>query len=107
MGTGFRVTDVVIVGEPVEGGVGVTEPAGLGEERPSGMEMGTAELGVVAIDVGAVEAERRLVLDADMGVYGEAREYGELSVILADFGGTSGGLLPDRRRVPEAFRVMR
>jgi len=54
--------------------VGVTEPAGLGEERPSDMERGIAELGVVAIDVGAVEAERRLVLDADMGVYGEARE---------------------------------
>jgi len=54
--------------------VGVTEPVGLGEERPSAMESGMAELGVVAIDVGAVEAERRLVLEADMGVYGEARE---------------------------------
>jgi hypothetical protein len=57
-----------------EGGVGVTERASLGEERPSGMEIGMAELGVAAIDVGAVVAERRLVLDADMGVYGDARE---------------------------------
>jgi hypothetical protein len=38
------------------------------------MEIGMAELGVAAIDVGAVVAERRLVLDADMGVYGDARE---------------------------------
>ena len=85
----------------------MTEPAGLGEERPSGMEMGTAELGVVETEVGAVEADRRLVLEADMGVYGEARGWGELSVILADFGGTSGGVLPDRRRVPEGFRARR
>ena len=90
-----------------DGGVGVTERARLGEERPSGMEIGMTELGVAAIDVGPVEAERRLVLEADMGVYGDAREYGELSIILADFGGTSGGVLPDRRRVPEDFRVMR
>lgn len=32
------------------------------------MDTGTAELGVVDIDVGAVEADRRLVVDADMGV---------------------------------------
>ena len=54
--------------------MGVTERAGLGEERPSGIARGLAELGVFAIDVWTVEAERRLVLDADMGVYGEARE---------------------------------
>jgi hypothetical protein len=59
---------------PAEGGVGVTERAGLGEERPSGMEMGTAELGVADTEVGAVDAERRLVFEADMGVYGDARE---------------------------------
>jgi hypothetical protein len=59
---------------PAEGGVGVTERAGLGEERPSRMEMGTAELGVADTEVGAVDAERRLVFEADMGVYGDARE---------------------------------
>jgi hypothetical protein len=58
---------------PADGGVGVTERDGLGEERPSGMEMETAELGVVETEVGAVETDRRLALEPDMGVYGEAR----------------------------------
>jgi hypothetical protein len=50
-----------------EGAVGVTERVGLGEERPSWLQMG------VETEVGAVETDRRLVLDADMGVYGDAR----------------------------------
>jgi hypothetical protein len=37
------------------------------------MEMETAELGVVETEVGAVETDRRLALEPDMGVYGEAR----------------------------------
>jgi hypothetical protein len=58
---------------PAIGGVGVMAPArelkGWGEERPSGMEaLGTAELGVFETEVEAVEADRRVVLDADMGV---------------------------------------
>ena len=57
-----------------EVGVGVTARVGLGEERPSGIMTGNAELGVVEDDVGAVDADRRFVLDADMGVYGDARE---------------------------------
>jgi hypothetical protein len=49
-------------------------------------------------------AERRAVEDADMGVYGEALGYGEEpepSLMRADFGGTSGGMLPDLRREDE------
>ena len=51
-----------------EGGVGVTERVGLGEERPSWLESG-----VLATEVGAVDTDRRLVVEADMGLYGEAR----------------------------------
>ncbi len=93
---------------PAVAGVGVMERTGWGEERPSGTEaLEAAELGMLETAVKAVEADKRLVLDADMGVYGEAREKGEFSVILADFGGTSGGVLPDRRREPDSFWVMR
>jgi hypothetical protein len=75
---------------------------GLGEERPSG-----AELGVLDTEVGAVEAPLMAVVDADMGVKGEARGCGEPSFILADFGGTSGGLLPDLSLALEVWRVSR
>lgn len=51
---------------------------GFGDERPSG-----GELGVVA----AVE---RLI--EDEGVKGEYLGYGDCSIILADFGGTCGGV---------------
>lgn len=44
-------------------------------------------------DVGAVETV--LSVDAELGVYGEARGCGELSFILALFGGTSGGVDSD------------
>jgi chemotaxis methyl-accepting protein methylase len=37
------------------------------------MAIGTAELGVVDTEIGAVDADKRLVLEADMGVYGDAR----------------------------------
>jgi len=47
---------------------------GLGEERPSGMGVGRAEFGEAETEVGAVEAERRALLEADIGVYGEGRE---------------------------------
>lgn len=85
-----------------EGAVGVTEREGLGDERPSWPEMG-----VIETEVDAVEVDRRLVVEADIGVYGEARGYGELSGILADFGGTPGGVLPDRRRVAEVCWMRR
>ena len=89
---------------PTVDGVGVMERTGWGEERPSGIKaLGTAEFGVLETAVEALEADKRLAVDADMGVYGEAREKGEFSVILADFGGTSGGVLPDRRREPDSF----
>lgn len=68
---------------------------GFGDERPSG-----AELGVLDTEVGAVEAESK-VLDADIGVKGDALECGEPSFIRADFGGTSGGVLPDLSLVIE------
>ncbi len=45
--------------------VGV-ELDGFGDERPS--RGGNAEFGVVAADVGAVDAERRDVEEADIGV---------------------------------------
>lgn len=77
---------------------------GFGDERPS-------PLGVLVTDVGAVEAER-MVDAADMGVKGEARDRGEASIILADFGGTSGGFpsvgaLPARSRVLDGDRLSR
>lgn len=82
---------------------------GLGEERPStGNEgIGRAERGVVEVEVDCKEADCKLVDDPDMGVYGEARGWGELSFILADLGGTSGGLhsLTDRRRLCEFSRT--
>jgi hypothetical protein len=69
--------------------------------RPS-TNGGNAEFGVLDNEVGAVDAERRDVEFADIGVYGEALGYGEaLSFMRADFGGTSGGMLPDRSRVEE------
>lgn len=74
---------------------------GFGDERPSG-----AELGVLEIDVGAVGAETE-VLDADIGVNGEALGCGEPSFIRADFGGTSGGVLPDLSLVIEFCRISR
>lgn len=59
----------------------------------------TAVFGVVARDVVAVE---RLVVEADdIGVKGEPLECGEASIILADFGGTSGGMLSELNRVFE------
>lgn len=71
--------------------------------------MGSAELGVVDVEVGAVEADNRLVEDEDMGVYGDARGCGEPSFILADLGGTSGGVLPlpDRSRDMDVCGVRR
>lgn len=67
---------------------------GAGEDRPS--RVGRAEIGVFDMDVGAVDVERRLVEDADIGVYGDGRGYGDLSsLVRPDFGGTSGGPLPD------------
>jgi hypothetical protein len=39
---------------------------GFGEERPS--RGGNAEFGVLDTDVGAVDAERRLLEEADIGV---------------------------------------
>jgi hypothetical protein len=99
---------VVVLGDDAA----VVADKGLGEERPSGAENGRAERGV-GVGVGVRERppvdeaeERRLLVD-DIGVKGEARGCGELSVILADFGGTSGGVLPDLRRVLEDFRRRR
>jgi hypothetical protein len=89
----------------------VVADQGLGDERPSGAENGRADRGVgVGVGVterGAVDEveERRLLVDE--GVKGEARGCGEPSVILADFGGTSGGVLPDLRRVLEFLRRRR
>jgi hypothetical protein len=90
----------------------VVADQGLGDERPSGAESGKADrgvgVGVGVTDRGAVDEveERRLLVD-EKGVKGEARGCGEPSVILADFGGTSGGVLPDLRRVVEFFRRRR
>jgi hypothetical protein len=44
----------------------VVELDGFGEERPS--RGGNAEFGVLDTDVGAVDAESRLVEEADIGV---------------------------------------
>lgn len=74
---------------------------GLGDDRPSG-----AELGVLVTEVGAVEVGNE-VLEADMGVKGEALGYGEPSFILADFGGTSGGVEPDLNLVIEFCLINR
>ena len=51
-------------------------------------------------EVGAVEVESE-VLEADIGVKGEALGCGEPSFIRPDFGGTSGGVLPDLNLVVE------
>lgn len=60
---------------------------------------------MVETEVGAVEADSKLLDEPDMGVYGEARGCGELSFIHADFGGTSGGVSqlasPERERIRE------
>lgn len=66
---------------------------GLGDDRPSGAELGCAERAVPDTDGEAVE--RTLIVDAEFGVYGEARGCGELSFILALLGGTSGGVDSD------------
>ena len=68
---------------------------GLGDDRPSG-----AEQGVLFTEVGAVEVDNK-VLEADIGVKGEALGCGEDSFILADFGGTSGGVESELSLVAE------
>lgn len=73
---------------------------GLGDACRSG----SADVGVLLIDVGAVE---RLVVDAEPGVKGEFREKGERSWKRADLGGTSGGVLPDRNREFDGRRPSR
>lgn len=74
----------------------------FGEERPS-----SAELGVLETEVGAVEAPAVVVVEADMGVKGEALAFGDPSIIRADLGGTSGGLESDLSLVLEVWRVSR
>lgn len=81
--------------------------AGLGEDRPSVVEVGWAELGwadrgVFETDVGAVESES---VDAELGVNGEARGYGDWSSMRALFGGTSGGVEPALSRFNDDCRV--
>ena len=75
---------------------------GFGEERPSG-----AEFGALETEVGTVEAPAVVVVDADIGVKGEARACGEPSFIRADLGGTSGGLEPDLSLALEVWPVSR
>lgn len=79
---------------------------GFGDDRPSGAELGTTELGVLDTEVGAVEVNNE-VLEADIGVNGEALGCGEPSIILVDLGGTSGGVEPDLSLVVELCLINR
>lgn len=100
--------DGVLVRVGSEGTSVVVEVHGWGdgvEVRPSSRG-GNAEFGVFDTEVGAVDAESRFVDEADMGVYGDGRGYGDVpepepSLMRADFGGTSGGMLPDLSRDEE------
>lgn len=76
---------------------------GLGEDRPSVVDVGWAELGladsgVFEMDVGAVESAS---VEAELGVYGEARGYGDWSSMRALLGGTSGGVDPALSRLKD------
>lgn len=65
---------------------------GLGDDRPSGAEIGCAESGVLAEDIEVFETVSE---DAENGVYGVyGLELGGPANILALFGGTSGGAAP-------------
>lgn len=71
-----------------------TGPAlhGLGDDRPSGADMGCAESGVLAVDI---EVAETVSDDAENGVYGVyGEDLGGPSNILALLGGTSGGVAP-------------
>ena len=77
---------------------------GLGDDLPPGAELGCADSGVLTTNVDAVDINETVDAEADVGVYGlygEVRESGKLSIILALLGGTAGGVDSDLKRSGE------